>query len=142
MQLSTQPEADALVLFGSTGDLSKRKLFPALYKMERAGRLSVPVIGVARDDWTDERFRQHAQDSVTNAVQAADQKVIDALQTRLHLVSGDYAQPALWQSLTETLDRLGSKNAVFYMAIPPTMFPTVAEALAWGRRTVTITLHG
>jgi glucose-6-phosphate 1-dehydrogenase len=130
MQPSTQPEADALVLFGSTGDLSKRKLFPALYKLERNGRLTVPVIGVARDDWTDERFRQHAHDSINNAIPAADQKVTDALQARLHLVSGDYAQPALWQSLTDTLDRLGAKNAVFYMAIPPNMFPTVAESLA------------
>jgi glucose-6-phosphate 1-dehydrogenase len=130
MQSSTQPEADALVLFGSTGDLSKRKLFPALYNLERDGRLNVPVIGVARDDWTDDRFRKHAQDSINAGVQNADPKIIDQLQAHMHLVSGDYGQPALWQSLTEALDRLGTKNAVFYMAIPPTMFPTVAESLA------------
>ena len=130
MQSSTQPEADALVLFGSTGDLSKRKLFPALYNLERDGRLNVPVIGVARDDWTDDRFRKHAQDSITAGVPNADPKIIDQLQAHMHLVSGDYGQPALWQSLTEALDRLGTKNAVFYMAIPPSMFPTVAESLA------------
>ena len=53
---SHQPRpADALVLFGATGDLAKRKLFPALYHLERRGELNVPVIGVARSDWTDER---------------------------------------------------------------------------------------
>ena len=55
------PAADALVLFGATGDLAKRKLFPALYSMEAHGALDVPVIGVARSDWTDEAFRDHAQ---------------------------------------------------------------------------------
>jgi len=49
-----QPEADVLVLFGATGDLSKKKLFPSLYNLERTGRLAVPVIGVARSVWTDE----------------------------------------------------------------------------------------
>ena len=130
MDQSTQPEADALVLFGSTGDLSKRKLFPALYSLEQHGRLNVPVVGVARDNWDDPAFRAHAQESIRKARPDADQKIIDALLARLHLVSGDYNQPALWQSLTATLDKVGAKNAVFYMAIPPSMFPTVAEALA------------
>ena len=52
--------ADALVLFGATGDLAKRKLFPALYHMEERHELDMPVIGVARSDWTDEDFRSHA----------------------------------------------------------------------------------
>ena len=54
--------ADALVLFGATGDLAKRKLFPALYHLERHGKLDIPVIGVARSDWTDEAFRENARD--------------------------------------------------------------------------------
>ena len=57
---TNQPDADALVLFGATGDLAVRKLFPALYRLERSGVLKVPVIGVARSDWTDDGFRQHA----------------------------------------------------------------------------------
>ncbi len=130
MDQANQPEADALVLFGSTGDLSRRKLFPALYSLEKHGRLNVPVIGVARDNWDDTAFRQHAQDSIKAARPDADQALIDALLAHLHLVSGDYAQPSLWQSLSETIDRVGAKNAVFYMAIPPSIFPMVAEALA------------
>ena len=58
-----QPQADALVLFGATGDLAKRKLFPALYHLERTGQLHVPVIGVARSDWTDAAFCEHAKEA-------------------------------------------------------------------------------
>jgi len=51
------PHSDALVFFGATGDLTYKKIFPALYAMERRGHLKVPVIGVARSDWTIEKFR-------------------------------------------------------------------------------------
>ena len=126
----TQPTADALVLFGATGDLSKRKLFPALYRMEQHGTLNVPVVGVARVDWTDEAFCTHARDSVLAAVPDADPAVLDRLLARLDLIPGDYADPATWTALADTLQRHNSCNAVFYMAIPPSMFPTVAQSLA------------
>jgi hypothetical protein len=54
--------ADALVLFGATGDLVRKKLIPAIYELACAGRLNMPVIGVARSDWDDERLRTHARD--------------------------------------------------------------------------------
>jgi len=127
---SQQPKADALVLFGATGDLSKRKLFPALYRMEEHGSLKVPVIGVARSDWSDEGFRQHAHDSIIAAIADAKASVIDALLARLDLVQGDYADPATWTSLCDTLDRHHSQQAVYYMAIPPSSFPIVAQSLA------------
>jgi len=123
-------QADALVLFGATGDLSKRKLFPALYDLERHGRLNVPVIGVARSDWTDEGFKQHARDSVIAAVPDAPARLLDSLCGKLDLIQGDYADPATWQSLASTLAHAGSTNAVFYMAIPPSAFPLVARSLA------------
>jgi glucose-6-phosphate 1-dehydrogenase len=130
MTSAVQPAADALVLFGATGDLSKRKLFPALYHLERHGRLDIPVIGVARDEWTDERFRQHAHDSIIESIPDASAAVMEALIARLDLVSGDYATHATWELLAATLDKHASSTAVFYMAIPPTMFPTVARSLA------------
>jgi glucose-6-phosphate 1-dehydrogenase len=130
MTVAQQPQADALVLFGATGDLSKRKLFPALYKMEEHGTLNVPVIGVARSDWDDNGFRQHAHDSILDAFPEAKATVIESLLGRLDLVQGDYSDPATWNSLCEALDKVGSKQAVYYMAIPPTMFPTVAQSLA------------
>jgi glucose-6-phosphate 1-dehydrogenase len=127
---SQQPPADALVLFGATGDLAKRKLFPALYHLVERGRLNVPVVGVARSEWTDEDFRTHARESILEYVDSPDDGVIAELAERMDLVQGDYADPATWQSLASTLDACGSKVAVYYMAIPPTMFPTVAESLA------------
>ena len=118
------------MLFGATGDLSKRKLFPALYRLEDHGHLTVPVIGVARSDWNDEGFRQHAHDSVLASIPDAKAAVIDALLARLDLIQGDYADAKTWTNLAKTLHKHKSQHAVFYMAIPPTMFPTVAQALA------------
>ncbi len=125
---SSQPRADALVLFGATGDLAKRKLFPALYHLEQTGVLDVPVIGVARSDWTDELVpRARPRGDLANDP-TADGGLIASLQGRLDLIQGDYAEQATWEELRATLDRHGSCNAVYYMAIPPSMFPEVATA--------------
>lgn len=127
---ANQPVADALVLFGATGDLAQKKLFPALYRLEQRGILQVPVIGVARSEWTDEAFCQHAHDAILKSVPDAHASAVEPLMERLDLIQGDYADPATWASLRDTLDRHHSTNAVFYLAIPPTMFPMVAEQLA------------
>ena len=127
---NSQPGADALVLFGATGDLAVRKLFPALYRLEKSGTLHVPVIGVARSEWTDDDFRRHARDSIAEHVTDPDAAVVDSLCARLDLVQGDYADEHTWNELRSTLDRHNSLVAVFYMAIPPSMFPTVATKLA------------
>ena len=125
-----QPPADSLVMFGSTGDLAKRKLFPALYCLAKRGHLDIPVVGVARSDWTDVDFKAHAKESIEQFVDQPDAKVIDDVLGRLDLVQGDYSAPTTWQALVDKLDECGSKTAVYYMAIPPEMFPAVAEALA------------
>ena len=124
------PRADALVLFGATGDLAKRKLFPALYHMEDRGELNLPIIGVARSEWTDDIFRKEATTAIEAAVVKVKKTVMRRLQKRLDLVQGDYADPTTWAALTDVLDKHHSRTAVFYMAIPPSMFPTVAESLA------------
>ena len=82
---TSQPVADALVLFGATGDLAKRKLFPSLYRLERSGTLHVPVIGVARSDWTDDDVRDHAKESIEEHIPDADPVVIASLLQRLDL---------------------------------------------------------
>jgi glucose-6-phosphate 1-dehydrogenase len=128
--LTVQPDADALVLFGATGDLAVRKLFPALYRLAKAGVLQVPVIGVARSDWTDDDFRRHARESVMEHIDNPDPAVLDELCQRLDLVQGDYADENTWNGLRATLDKHNSLVAVFYMAIPPGMFPMVAQKLA------------
>jgi glucose-6-phosphate 1-dehydrogenase len=128
--MSVEPAADALVLFGATGDLSKKKLMPALYNLERRGRLTVPVIGVARSTWSDDDFRRHAVESILAVEPDADRDVIDRLCERLDLVQGDYSDTATWDTLAKQLDHHNSQVAVFYMAIPPNIFPEVANALA------------
>src|SRR5687767_4901874 len=98
------PKADALVLFGATGDLAKRKLFPALYHMESREELDVPIIGVARSDWTDDDFRENATEAIRKTVDAVDEEVLQRLHDRLDLVQGDYADTATWTSLRDVLD--------------------------------------
>ena len=95
--------ADALVLFGATGDLSKRKLFPSLYALEKHGKLDIPVVGVARSGWDDAGFRDHARTSIEKAVDKPDLAIIDALCARLVLVDGDYASIDTFQRLARTL---------------------------------------
>ena len=124
------PAADALVLFGATGDLAKRKLFPALYHLERSGTLAVPVIGVARTDWTAGDFRGRARESIEEWIDDADPAIVDRLTARMDLVQGDYADESTWTRMRDLLDAAHSTTAVYYMAIPPTMFPMVAGELA------------
>ena len=88
------------------------------------------MIGVARSDWTDDDFRTHAKESIVEFVEDAEEHVTDDVMRQLDLVQGDYSATTTWEELEVTLDRCGSKTAVYYMAIPPDMFPTVAKALA------------
>jgi len=121
--------SDALVLFGATGDLATRKLLPALYHLTLRRRLEMPVIGVARSDWDDAAFRSHAREAVLAAVPHAEAAVLDALTARIDLVTGDYANGDTWAALAAKLASTDSRNATFYLAIPPTMFPIVVQSL-------------
>jgi glucose-6-phosphate 1-dehydrogenase len=119
--------ADALVLFGISGDLAKKKLFPALYELQHDGRLDVPVIGVALSDWDDESLRSHARESLREAGVAVDEAVLSKLAAELHYVRGDYRDAALYGSIREALG--GARLPVFYLAIPPSLFDDVVEGL-------------
>ncbi|MSZ89217.1 MAG: glucose-6-phosphate dehydrogenase, partial [Actinobacteria bacterium] len=122
------PRSDLLVLFGSSGDLAKKKLFPAIYRLEVRGRLDVPVIGVARDDWTDDDLRNHCRASIADAGEIWDQAAFDRLANKMTYVYGDYNDPG-------TFDRLkiaagDAQHPIFHFAIPPSMFATVANGIA------------
>jgi glucose-6-phosphate 1-dehydrogenase len=129
MATNGQPRADALVLFGATGDLSKKKLFPALYQLTRTAVLDVPVIGVARSDWHEAEFDQHIRDSITEHVHDAVPAVVQKVCDDISLVAGDYNDLATFQALAAHLDMLGSEAAVFYLAIPPSLFELVISSL-------------
>lgn len=116
-------------MFGATGDLARKKLFPALYQMALAGRLDVPVIGVARSAWSDDKLRDNAADAVRHAVgNDVDEAVLAKLVGLISMVSGEYGDPAMHQQLA---DRLADRTlSVIYLAIPPAIFPTVVNGLS------------
>jgi glucose-6-phosphate 1-dehydrogenase len=119
--------SDALVLFGATGDLCYRKIFPALYHLVRRGQLDIPVIGVARGGWTREKLAQRVHDSLTQFVPGFDDAVYRRLAALLQHVDGDYQQAAIFAALRE---KLGSaRHPLHYLAIPPSMFGVVVSHL-------------
>jgi glucose-6-phosphate 1-dehydrogenase len=121
------PQADAIVLFGVTGDLAYRKIFPSLYKLTARNRLQIPIVGVARAGWGLERLQERVRDSVKAFVKDVDRSVLDRLTAALRYVDGDYNDPAAFTALRDALD--GARHPLFYLAIPPSMFPTVLNGL-------------
>jgi glucose-6-phosphate 1-dehydrogenase len=123
----TQPRSDALVVFGITGDLSFKQIFPALYAMARRGRLNFPVIGLARQGWTDEQLRDRARESIA-ARGDVDPDAFDRLASQLRYVGGDYNNPEVFTALRRALG--GRQRPLFYLAIPPSAFEVVITSLA------------
>ena len=122
-----KPErSDALVFFGATGDLAFKKIFPALYAMTRANQLDLPVIGVARSDWTAEQFRTRARESVAQGGHV-DEASFARLASNLRYVQGDYAAHDTYVALRAALG--GAARPLHYLAIPPSMFEPVIREL-------------
>lgn len=119
--------ADAFVFFGATGDLAYKKIFPALYRLERTGRLELPVIGVARSGWNLEKLRERARESVEHAEEEVDRKALEGLQARMRFIDGDYNDVDTFERLREEL--ASAERPLFYMAIPPSLFETVVQSL-------------
>jgi glucose-6-phosphate 1-dehydrogenase len=128
MSAATREAADALVLFGATGDLCHRKIFPSLYQLVRRGRLNVPVIGVAKAGWKREQLIERLRDSLKKFVQDADPAVVERLVALIQYVDGDYGALETFQQLRKLLDT--AQHPLHYLAIPPSMFPVVITQLA------------
>ncbi len=120
--------ADAIVLFGVTGDLVFKKLFPALYQLACQDRLGVAVIGVARSRWDGEQLSDFARKSVAQSGGDVGDAAFGALAAQLTMVTGDYADPGTYRQLAEALNE--SRRPVFYLAIPPSVFGAVVHGLA------------
>jgi glucose-6-phosphate 1-dehydrogenase len=120
------PHSDALVFFGATGDLIYKKIFPALYAMERRGLLKVPVIGVARSDWTIDKFRARALASVKKQ-DGFDAAVFAKFRKRLCYISGDYNSLATHAALRKELGE--AAHPLHFLAIPPSVFAGVIKGL-------------
>jgi glucose-6-phosphate 1-dehydrogenase len=119
--------SDAFTFFGASGDLAYKKIFPALYGMTGRGHLDMPVIGVARSEWSLEEFRARARESVEKHAGPVDEAIMAKLLERLRYVSGDYAAPATFEALKTELG--GATHPLHYLAIPPNVFATVVEGL-------------
>ena len=118
---------DALVLFGVTGDLARKKIFPALYAMVGKAALTVPVIGVASSKWTVEDLRVRVTESVTEAGTIDDTGALDRLLALMSYVSGNYNAAATFTAIKTAL--ASAQRPAFYLAIPPSLFATVIAGL-------------
>ncbi len=123
----TNDRGDALVLFGATGDLARKKLFPSLYRLARRGRLGVPVIGVARSEMDHGELVERARAAIGDPDQLDEDRAFRELAASLHYVSGSYEDPALYDRLAARL--AGARRPLFYLAVPPARFPDVIRGL-------------
>ena len=126
----TAPHSDALVFLGASGDLAYKQIFPALQSMIKHGHLDIPVIGVAKSNWDLDRLKERARDSLEKHG-GVDENAFEKLSSLLQYIDGDYADEETFNQLRE---KLGSaKFPLYYLAIPPNLFGTVADGLARAR---------
>ncbi len=120
-------QADALVIFGVTGDLAHKMIFPALYAMAKRGVLNVPIVGVAGSKWQLAELHARVTDSVERAGGVDDRDALNRLLSQLKYVGGDYNELQTFRALKQTLG--DAQRPAHYLAIPPALFGTVIKAL-------------
>lgn len=120
--------SDALVLFGMTGDLAQKKIFPALYAMVKKGALTVPIVGVASSALTQAQLRERIEQSIALSGAIDDKPALERLLSLVQYVSGDYNEPDTFARLKRALGP--ATRPAHYLAIPPSLFATVIKGLA------------
>jgi glucose-6-phosphate 1-dehydrogenase len=123
----TTSRSDALVLFGVTGDLAHKMIFPALYAMAKRGTLKVPVIGVAFPKWSLARLRNRVTDSIKRSGGIDDKRAFRHLLSQFNYVNGNYKDPDTFTALKKALG--AARRPAHYLAIPPSLFETVIKGL-------------
>jgi glucose-6-phosphate 1-dehydrogenase len=133
LRIEATPGATTIVIFGASGDLTRRKLLPAIHSLARGQRLPARfgVVGVARTRMTDEQFRQQFQDSLRefSGPEAAEDAVARSLQSQMSYVAGEMTDPELYRRLSARLQEVGAEGVLYYLAIPPSAYATVVEGL-------------
>jgi len=119
--------SDAFVLFGATGDLAFKKIFPALHSMIKRGNNGFPIIGVSRGGSSLEKLRERARESIKEFGGGVDERAFEVLAKNLSYVDGDYRTMDLFRKLKEALGP--AKLPLYYLSIPPSVFPEVIELL-------------
>jgi glucose-6-phosphate 1-dehydrogenase len=123
----SSPDSDAFVFFGATGDLAFKQVFPALNSLVNQDGLDIPIIGMARADWTLEKLRARARASLEHAGRF-DARGFDKLSSQLRYVNGEYSDPETYAKLRKELG--AASRPLHYLAIPPGMFASVVQGLA------------
>ncbi|MDQ0994595.1 glucose-6-phosphate dehydrogenase [Streptomyces sp. V3I7] len=129
--MDTSWTADALVIFGVTGDLAQKMTFPALYLLERRGLLDVPVIGVGRRELTDAQLADRARKAIEESGEHVTDVVFDRLARRLTYVAGNASDPATYERLAQRLS--GCRRPLYYLAMPPALYAPIVEQLGAAR---------
>ena len=121
-------KADALVIFGATGDLAKLETFPALVGLVERGVLDVPVIGVAKSGWGLEQFRDYAKASLTlNKLDPASPAATRMLSL-LRYVDGDLDDDRTYAAMSDAMGKAAS--ALYYLEVPPPLFGRIAQGIS------------
>src|SRR5687768_11814184 len=136
-RLPRVPEPCALVVFGITGDLARKKLLPAVYDLANRGLLptNFALLGFARRDWDDQDFAELSRDAAREYARTPwREEVWEQLAADITFVQGSFDDDDAFDTLAATLGKLeGSHgiggNAAFYLSIPPAMFPTVLKQM-------------
>jgi glucose-6-phosphate 1-dehydrogenase len=119
--------AGALVIFGITGDLARKKTFAALYHLEARGDIPCQILGVGRREWDDAKLREQAAEAIEETVSDPDEGTRDSLLERLSYLSGDYGEASTYERIGAELD---GRYPLFYLETPPSLFAPVAHRLA------------
>jgi glucose-6-phosphate 1-dehydrogenase len=126
-----------LVIFGATGDLTRRELLPSLYELAAQDLLPEPfaVVGFARREWDDETFRREMEAAVREDCTFREE-TWEPLARRLHFVCGDFGAPpeGAWSLLAQRIEEVREEhgipdNLLFHLATPPSFFTTVTQRL-------------
>ncbi|HVQ18500.1 MAG TPA: glucose-6-phosphate dehydrogenase [Actinomycetes bacterium] len=128
MHDTAQRPADALVIFGITGDLARVMTFRSLYRLEARGLLDCPIVGVAVDDWTVEQLVGRARTSIEDTGEPLDPAVFERLTARLSYVQGDFGESDTYERVADAIK--GAEDPVFYLEIPPFLFGRVVRGLS------------
>jgi glucose-6-phosphate 1-dehydrogenase len=127
MRETTTQAADALVIYGITGDLARKMTFRALYRLEVAGQLDCPIIGIGRRDWSDDQLTTSVREALQVADEALEERAFSRLARRLTYLQGDTADPGTYERLAGRLK--DTSRPLFYLEIPPSLFAPVVAAL-------------
>lgn len=132
-EAQNHPSSLAIVIFGVSGDLTRRKLIPAIYELTQSGKMPNPtyIIGFARRDWTDDGLREVFRGGIAEAMgqETLDEEIVNKILQNTFYVKSVFEDPAGYQHLCDRLEALQTTNVLFYLATPPEEYVTIIEQI-------------